>query len=143
MKSKGVLIAVLVVAFVAVAGGSFWLGAYYENQTRASRMRQFIGSGNQGQLPGMPPGGDQAGMPNGQPRGQMGITGKVDRVEANTITITTRFGSQKITFSSDVGVNKPSSGSIDDVKKGAEILVEGERDSDGKIQAEKIQIISQ
>jgi hypothetical protein len=127
------LIAVLLIAFLAVAGRSFWLGTYYEAQSGINRMRQFYGGGNQGQL---------RGMPGGQQQGSMGVTGKVDEVTSDTITMTTRFGSQKITFSSKTAVNKPSPGSIDDIKQGTEILVQGERDSEGKIQAKTIQIIS-
>jgi len=141
MKSKTVLVSVLVTGFLAVAAGSFWLGTYYERQTAVNRMRQFAGGAQQGQPPGMSD-GNQQDMPGGQPDGEMGISGKVDKIDNNTITITARMGSQKIEISSDLKVNKSASGSIDDIKKGAEIFVQGERDDDGTIKAETIQIIS-
>jgi len=72
----------------------------------------------------------------------MGISGKVDKIDDDTITITARMGSQKIEISSDSKVNKSASGSIDDIKKGTEIYVQGERDDDGNFKAETIQIIS-
>jgi len=140
VKSKGALVAILVVAFIVVAGGSFWLGIYYQEQGRMNQTRQF--RSDQGSPLGMP-GGNQQGMPDRQAGGPMGITGKVDKVDSNNIIITTRMGSQKIEISSDVIVNKPSSGKIDDIKKGKEILVQGERDKDGKIEAESIYIISE
>ncbi len=140
MKSKGALILILVVAFMLVAGGSFWLGTYYEEQSRISQMRQFATSGGQSPPPGMG-GGQHQGMPNRQAGGPMGITGKVDKADSSNITITTRMGSQKIEITSDLKVNKPSSGSIDDIEKGTEIMVQGERNKDGKIEAESIYII--
>lgn len=141
MKSKKMLVSVLVVAFLAVVGGSFWLGTYYQEQSRISQIRQFVAGGGQGQSTGMQ-GDSQQGGPSGQPDGEMGITGKVDKIDSTNITITARMGSQKIEISPDVTVNKPSSGSIEDIKKGTEVLVQGERDSDGKIKAEKIQIVT-
>jgi hypothetical protein len=140
VKSKGALAAILVVAFLAVAGGSFWLGTYYQEQSRTAQMRQFFGGGGQGRPPGTP-GGNQQGMANRQQAGPMGINGRVDKVDSNSITITTRMGSQKIEVSSGVKVNKSSPGGIDDIEKGNEIFIQGERKSDGKIQAETIQII--
>ena len=65
MKSKGALVAILIIAFIAVAGGSFWLGTYYEEQSRISQMRQFAASGGQSPPPGMGSGQHQ-GMPNRQ-----------------------------------------------------------------------------
>lgn len=141
MKSKSMLATILVVAFVVVAGGSFWLGTYYQEQNRMNQMRQFAGGG-QSQPPGMP-GDNQQGMPGRNQQGSTGTTGKVDKVDSDSITITTRFGSQKIEISSDVTVNKPSSGNISDIEKGTEILAQGKRDSEDKIQAKVIQIISQ
>jgi|GEM_PF-6681253 len=140
MKSKAVLVSLLVLGFLAVGAGSFWLGTYYERQVVSNRMRQFAGGG-QGQPPNVTD-GDQPEMPGGQPAGEMGISGKVDKIDDDTITITARMGSQKIEISSDLEVNKSASGNIDDIKKGTEIFVQGERDDDGNIKAETIQIIS-
>ncbi len=158
MKSKGMSVLVLVVAFVVVAGGSFWLGTYYQQWSRTNQMRQFIAGGGQGQPPGMSDGqfpgtsgnnqqgtsgNNQQGMPGGQPNGEMGISGKVDKVDSNIITITTPMGSQKIEVSSDAKVSKPASGSLDDIKKGVQIFVQGKRDSNGKMQVDALQIISE
>lgn len=140
MKSKTLLVSLLAVGFLAVAAGLFWLGTYYERQVASNQMRQFAG-GDQDQPQGMSD-GNQQDMPGGQQNGEMGINGTVDKIDDNTIIITARMGSQKIEISSDLKVNKSASGNIDDIKKGAEIFVQGERDSDGKIKAETIQIIS-
>ena len=133
---------------MVVAGGSFWGGTYYAEWNRRNQMQQFFQSGGQGQPPGMSngqapgmSGNNQQGGPGGQLRGEMGITGKVDRVDGESITITTRMGSQKITLTSDAKVNKPSSGSLDDIKKGTEIFVQGKRDTDGEMEAKTIIII--
>jgi hypothetical protein len=139
VKSKGVKIAVLAIAFVVVAGGSFWLGTYYETQSRMSRMRQFAG---------MAPGQGQQRM--GGQQGELGarqqgpgfVTGKVDKVTTDTITITTRSGSQKITLTSKTAVTKAAKGEIGDIKPGSQIMVRGEGDPGEKIEAESIQILS-
>lgn len=139
MRSKGVLAATLLVAFLAIAGGSFWLGTYYEAQSRMSRMRQFGGmSPGQGQ---QRPGEPQRQFGTRQ-QGPAAITGKVDKVTTDTITITTRFGSQKITLTSKTTVNKATKGDSNDIKPGSQILVTGEGDPGEKIEAESIQILS-
>lgn len=134
------MIALLVIAFLATAGGSFWLGTYYEAQNRVNRMRQFAGmSPEQRQQMA----GGRQGNSGLRPQNNGLITGKVDKVTPDTITITTRFGSQKINLTSETVVDKPVKGDINDIKKGSQIFVKGERDKEDKVEAEVIQIISQ
>ena len=137
MKSKGLKAAVLVIAFLVVAGGSFWLGTYYETQTR---MRQFAGMG-QGQF--QQRFGDAQGNSGQRPQGPGFVTGKVDKVTADTITITTRTGSQKITLTAKTTVTKAGMGDIADIKEGSQIMVRGEGNPGEKFEAESIQLLSQ
>lgn len=139
MKSKGVLVAILAVAFLAVAGGSFWLGTYYETQSLMSRMRQFGGRGT-GQWQQMM--GEQHGEPGARQQGPGFVTGKVDKVTPDTITITTRLGSQKISLTSKTAVTKAAKGDLKDIKPGSQIMVRGEGDPGEKIEAESVQILS-
>lgn len=139
MKSKGVMAAILAIAFLAVAGGSFWFGTYYEAQSRMSRMRQFAG---------MTPGqfqqrmGGQQGGTSARQQGPGFVTGKVDKVTTDTITITTRTGSQKITLTSKTAVTKATKGDFEDIKPGSQVMVRGEGNPGEKIEAESIQILS-
>ncbi len=143
MKSKGMLAVILIVAFLAVAGGSFWLGMKYQEQSFINQMRQRFGNrveGFQQRMPGMF-GGEQPGAGRNQV-GQANIVGKVDKVSGDTITMTTRMGSIKIKIPANVVVKKAGLGSLDDIKAGAKVLVEGEHDKDGNIEAREIMIIS-
>lgn len=143
MKSKGILVAILVVAFLVVVGGSFWFGTYYVTQSRINQMRQLSGMSPEQRREAM--GEIMGGRQQQRPEQQrpISITGKVDKVTSDTITMTTHFGSQKIRFPSDVVVKKSGSGNLDDIKVGTEILVvEGERDNDGDIEAAEILVTS-
>lgn len=77
--------------------------------------------------------------------GTVVIVGKVDEVEPDAITMKTRFGVFAVTFSSDMVVKGPAtddSGSIDYIKQGTTILVEGTQADASTIRAESILIIS-
>ena len=142
MKNKGMMITVVSIAFIAIAAGSFWAGTYYQNQKMINQFRQFSGMRPNQQTGGMNPEQHQPGMMGGGLQGLMGLTGKVDSITPDSITMTTRMGSQKIEITTDIKVNKSASGSISDIDQGMEILVQGERDEEGRIQAESIQIIT-
>lgn len=140
MKSKGTMIVLLVIAFLIIAGGSFWFGTYYETQNRTNRMRQFSNGMTPGQWPQRT--GGQQGENGVRRQGSMPITGKVDKVTSDTITITTRFGSQKINLIPKTVVNKATTGNLDDIKQGSQIFVTANGDSGGQIEAKSIQILS-
>lgn len=86
--------------------------------------------------------GGAQGNSGARPQGPGFVTGKVDKVTTNTITITTRSGSQKITLTSKTSLTKATKGDIGDIKKGSQIMVRGEGDPGEKIEAESIQILS-
>jgi Flp pilus assembly protein TadG len=140
VKNKGTMIALLVVVFLATAGGSFWLGTYYETQNRMSRIRQFSNGMAPGQ--GQQRTAGQQGENGARRQGSMPITGKVDKVTSDTITITTRFGSQKINLTSKTAVNKAATGNFDDIKQGSQIFVTANGDSGEQIEAKSVQILS-
>lgn len=139
MKSKGVIVVILLIGFLAVAGGSFWLGTYYQAQSRISRMRQFSGMTPEQFRQRQ---GEQQRQPGTRQQGPALLTGKVDKVAPDTLTITSRFGSQKINLTPETNINKAIKGDFEDIKVGSQIIVSGEGDPREKIEAESIQILS-
>lgn len=143
------LIAVFVL--VAVALGSFELGVYYQRTQRARLFSQFggggisggfgdrgqmqSGAGGQQRMNGMPQGGFQNN------RGSMYISGKVDVVRDDSITITTRFGSQKILLTSKTKVGKTMNASIKDIKAGSQIIIGGAGDPGKGLSAQNIYVV--
>lgn len=74
------------------------------------------------------PGGGQAG-PGGGPKNL--TIGTITKVDGNTVTIKTTSGSTvKATIGSDTNVNVTKTGSVKDLAKGDEIVVNGQRDGD-------------
>lgn len=139
MKNKGIIFVFLIVAFIVVSGGSFWLGMKYQEQRfqsmRAGFRSMFPGQGGQTETP--------AGIPQGLGRDEQGpvtLMGKVDKVDSESITMTTRFGSQKVSLTSKVAVMKPDPISLDELKVGAEVIIQGERDNQGNVEAKEILI---
>lgn len=74
--------------------------------------------------------------------GPVVVVGRIDQVDSDTITVTTRFGLLAVTFSSDTVISGASPTSIDAVEHGMFILVEGEWEENRKIRAKAIQIIT-
>jgi len=139
---KPLLWLVAIVAVLLLMGGSFWAGTYYETQTRATRFGGFANMTPEQRQQAMqqfrqPGAGSQA-----QRQGSATLTGRVDKVTDDTITITTQVGSLKVLSSNSTLVSKTTSAKLGDVAKGAEILVQGKRDKDGNIEASKVIIIS-
>lgn len=125
----------LTLVLLVTAGGSFWLGMKYQ-QLLLARRPGFgggpIGNTQVGQPPvifaqGVPARADQAM-----------VSGRVDKVEEGVITLTTRFGSQKISYSSGVKVEKTQAADLSEVEEGTEILVQGERKGENVFEAKEI-----
>lgn len=140
MKKKGLLATIGVISLLVVGGVFFWLGMKYQQQNFQNQMGKRFSNAPLDQVSEMS-GGKQPGMGRDQ-AGPANIVGKVDKVDADTVTITTRLGSMKVTFSDDVVVKKPGSGNLADIKAGTEVFIKGERDDDGNIQTSEILITS-
>jgi|Deesub1362A_J573_1020465.scaffolds.fasta_scaffold02776_8 hypothetical protein len=142
LENKGMWAIIMVVLLLVVGSASFWLGMKYQQQRFINQVRQRFGSA----LPGQGIFGQGAqnaqGVPQGGGRGSPILTAKVDKVNEDVITITTRFGSQKISLSSEVEVQKPASATFSDLKVGSQVIVVGERDDKGNFKASKIIVTS-
>ncbi len=123
----------IVATAVIVAGISFYGGMKYGEQG-ISNSPQKNSAAAGGQFRGQRANG---GMQNG---GGL-ISGQVFNKDAQSITVKMRDGSSRIIFySSSTSVNKPVSGSINDISTGTEVMVVGTQNSDGSITAQSIQV---
>ncbi len=101
----------------------------------ASRAGQGGGDGQgfEGGLRGGP--GDDAGG------GGRGVGGAIASMEGNTLTVATPRGPVTVTTGEDTAVRKIVDGSLEDLEKGAQIRVAGQRDEEGIVKATSITLI--
>ena len=62
-------------------------------------------------------------------------------MEGNTLTVTTPRGPVTVTTGGDTTVRKIVDGSLEDLEKGAQIRVTGQRDEEGIVKATSITLI--
>jgi hypothetical protein len=129
---------VWIVALIVVAAAGFYSGQFIGvrtgQQNVAQASQQFFsqrggngagGAGGQGQAGGF------AGR---------GVSGTVESVDGNTITVTTRNGqTEKVQLASNATITKQTSGQLSDITKGAQIVALGQANG-GTFQATSIQI---
>ena len=66
--------------------------------------------------------------------------GTVDKVEGDTITVTTDDGPVTVIAKDDTVVLKTSRPKVSDLQPGEQVIVSGEKDADGNITARAIQV---
>jgi len=102
----------------------------------ASRGSGQGGGGRQGFEGGLRGGpGDDAGG------GGRGVGGAIASMEGNTLTVATPRGPITVTTGEDTAVRKIVDGSLEDLEKGAQIRVTGQRDEEGIVKATSITLI--
>lgn len=74
-------------------------------------------------------------------QGEVAIVGKVEKIEAGTITISTSFGELAMTLSPNTPISSPPGATVGSIKLGMTIMVEGQQEGEDRIQIETIQII--
>ncbi|MSQ40056.1 MAG: hypothetical protein EXR55_00010 [Dehalococcoidia bacterium] len=72
--------------------------------------------------------------------GRGGLTGTVDKVEGNTVTITTAQGPLQATLSADTTIQKTTVGTVADLTPGLRVTVVSQRGTDGAVTARFIVI---
>ncbi|MBI2164871.1 MAG: hypothetical protein HYU29_00480 [Chloroflexi bacterium] len=97
------------------------------SQEQLQQMRQQF----QGQLG---QGGDQGLM------GRGGLTGTVEKIEGNVVTINTAQGPLRATISADTAIQMMSTGTARDLKMGLTVTVVGQRGEDGTVTARSVLI---
>ncbi len=122
---------IVVITIVGIAGGAFFGGMKYGQQTKGPKNLP-AGFAQNGQ--GMPNRNGQNG------RGNM-VVGEVISKDDKSLTIKTQDGSTKtVYFTDSTTVTKSAKGTVSDLNTGAQVSTEGTSNSDGSIAANTIQI---
>ncbi len=134
---KAIIIIGAIVLAVVIAGGSFYGGmAYQRNQTDRIR-NQFLASRGLG--------GNGLTGANGQRRGFFGgggATGQVKSFSGSTITLSTPQNVTTVNLSKTTRIEKAAPGAASDIQAGEQVIVTGQRDSSGNINATQILILN-
>jgi hypothetical protein len=130
--NKKIHIISMAILIVIIGGGTFYGGMIFGKNQKPNFQANGIGN-FQGQRTGL----------TGQNR-QVGagfINGDVVLKDNTSITVKSKDGSSKIVFYSDTTeFSKFAQGSINDVKTGDSVMINGKTNSDGSITAQTIQI---
>ena len=107
-------------------------GSYFVGTKHAASSQQMRGGFAGGMMGGA---GNRLRMGGGF------VTGEVTAKDENTVTVKMRDGSSRIVlYSGTTQVMKSTSGAMDDVAVGSQVMVQGASNSDGSVTAQSIQI---
>ena len=139
---KPLIIAVAVVGVLLVGAGSFWAGMSFgesrATQTRQSFLEERLGQrGGQFPMPGQTPQPGQAGAQ----RLAGGVMGTIEKVEGETLVVTTQQGDIQIKTTDTTLIQKYSMVTIADLAAGEQVVVSGTRNEDGSYTARSIQVL--
>jgi hypothetical protein len=132
-----IIVSAIVIAAGSAAGGFFGGRAYERNQANTTRNNFLTSRGVQDFNPGVNPNG--TGAPAGGFGG--GATGQIKSIDGNTLTLTTARNETKVTLSETTRIEKSTTGALADLQAGQEVMVTGQRDSNGNITAVQVQIL--
>ena len=76
----------------------------------------------------------------GRPGGRSGLTGPIESIEGNTVTIDTPQGSLQATIGADTTIQIFAQGTLEDLQAGLRVTVVGAPGEDGTVQASSILI---
>ncbi len=132
---KVIIVITAVVLAVAIGAGGFYGGMAYErnqaNQIRsqflASRGLTGTGTGNGTQRRGLFAGG--------------GTTGQVKSISGNTLTVSTAQNVTTVNLSNTTRIEKAAPGAASDIQPGQQVIVSGQRDNSGNINATQVLIL--
>ncbi len=131
------VVGALALAVITGVSGFFYgtsVGEARANQIRQTFFQERFGGAaasrdSSAMLPGM-----------GQPASRSAVTGQVKSVNGNTIELSTRDSVIKVTVNDTTQITKLCAGTLDDVKTGERLVVQGDSDAGGTVTARSIQI---
>lgn len=130
------IIGALVLAALTAAGGFFYgtsVGEARANQIRQSFFQERFGGGA---------GLDSATGQSGQGRfGRPVVTGQVKSIDGKTIEISTANNVTRVTVDDKTQVMKFITGTLDDIKPGERVVVQGDAGTSGTVVARSIQLV--
>lgn len=139
MKKTLIIIGSIVLG-IALLTGSFFGGMYYQNY-RSNQVRTNFLSSRGLSTNGLPNGtGNGGGQRSGLFGG--GVTGQVKSIDGNVITVSTAQNVTTVDLSSSTTIVKTISGATSDLQTGQQIMVTGQRDSNGVVSATQILILN-
>jgi len=141
---RAVIIVLVVVLVAAAAAGGYVYGTRV-GEARANAVRQAFFQERFGGPVGQGTGFFGAG--GGQPQGTpgpggpaRGVTGEVTSIQGNVITLTTSNGPVQVLVNEQTVLRKVTDLSLDELQPGEQVVVIGDRDSQGKLVARSVQV---
>jgi len=146
---KGLIITGIILLIAVVAAGSFWGGMTYQtNRANQARLNfeNARGQANGGQAlgdgAGFPGGGMLGGQAPGGGFGGSGTVGQVKTMEGDMMTVSTAQDVTTVNLSSATQIEKTVAGTTDDLQPGTQVMIIGQKDTNGNIAATQITIMN-
>ena len=99
------------------------------------QFRQQLGEGG-----GLPL-GEAGGFPlGGSDLATRALTGNIESIDGNVITVNTPQGPLQATLSDDTGIQLFSQGTLQDLEVGQQVVIRGERNEEGVVQATNVTV---
>jgi len=147
MKKILIVVGAILLAGV-IAAGSFYAGMAYKTNQVSQAQANFLsqrGQPNSGQIPvggqtfpgGSAPSGQNPGFPGGG-----GTVGQVKTIDGNVMTISTAQNITTVNLTDTTQVEKTVTGEISDLQPGMQVMVSGQKDSNGNITANRVSIVN-
>jgi hypothetical protein len=148
IMKKLLIIAVAILLAGAIAAGSFYAGMAYKTNQVSQAQANFLsarGQPNGGQFPGNGqnfPGGAPPGGQNPSFQGGGGTAGQVKTIDGNVMTISTAQNVTTVNLTATTQVEQTVSVGTSALQPGMQVMVTGQKDSNGNITASQIRIIN-
>ncbi len=138
-SSQNPLLIPMIVGFLVIGAGSFYGGMTYAQKTASPMLG--MPNGQMGQMRGM--GGNAPGGATAARGGMMGgmTSGEIISKDDTSVTLKLMDGGSKVVFlSASTTVATMSTGALEDLSNGTNVMVIGSTNSDGSVTATTIQV---